>query len=43
MYAGAQQEGGAPGPQASAGAGAGGKADDSDVVDAEFEEVKDRK
>jgi molecular chaperone DnaK len=43
MYAGAQQEGGAPGPQASAGGGAGGKADDSDVVDAEFEEVKDRK
>jgi molecular chaperone DnaK len=45
MYAGAQQEGGAPGPQASAGGGggAGGKADDGDVVDAEFEEVKDRK
>ncbi len=43
MYAGAQQEGGAPGPQASAGGAAGGKADDGDVVDAEFEEVKDRK
>ncbi len=43
MYAGAQQEGGAPGPQASAGGGTGGKADDGDVVDAEFEEVKDRK
>ncbi len=43
MYAGAQQEGGAPGAQASAGGAAGGKADDGDVVDAEFEEVKDRK
>jgi molecular chaperone DnaK len=41
MYAGAQQDGGGPGPQASAGAGA--KADEGDVVDAEFEEVKDRK
>jgi molecular chaperone DnaK len=43
MYADAGQAGGA-GPEAAAGGGSGGsKADDGDVVDAEFEEVKDRK
>ena len=37
VYAGAQQEGGSPGAQGSAGK------DDGDVVDAEFEEVKDKR
>jgi molecular chaperone DnaK len=40
MYAGAQQgPGGDAGPQAAGGA----SKDDGDVVDAEFEEVKDRR
>ena len=44
MYADAGQAGGGAGPEAAAGGGSGGsKADDGDVVDAEFEEVKDRK
>ena len=41
MYAQAQAEAGQPG--ASAGAQSGAKADDADVVDAEFTEVKDKK
>ena len=41
MYAQAQAEGGAQG--AAGGQQAGGKADDADVVDAEFTEVKDKK
>ena len=44
MYADAGQAGGGAGPEGAAGGGSGGsKADDGDVVDAEFEEVKDRK
>ena len=44
MYADAGQAGGGAGPEGAAGSGSGGsKADDGDVVDAEFEEVKDRK
>jgi hypothetical protein len=40
MYAQQQPEGGGAAPQPEAG---GGKADESNVVDAEFEEVKDKK
>ena len=44
MYAQQQPEGGAaPQPEAGGGKADGGKADESNVVDAEFEEVKDKK
>ncbi|MEO8007846.1 MAG: molecular chaperone DnaK [Betaproteobacteria bacterium] len=42
MYAQQQPEGGGPAPQPDAGSGKA-KADEGDVVDAEFEEVKDKK
>ncbi|MBI1395336.1 MAG: molecular chaperone DnaK [Betaproteobacteria bacterium] len=43
MYAGAQQDAAAGATGGAQASGGGSKADDSDVVDAEFEEVRDRK